>query len=378
MRLLFVASLHHPQQLLRAIDDAPGEPPLFPPSMSQHHFEAAMRERKHEMAVFYRNLPGEGIAAIRRAGEERHTAGLTPGKIARGIANRLPARLNPNKRAQNARLLQQARRFRPDVIYLVGDNTIIYPETLKTLRDETGALVVYASGTSPIVFSHKIEREAARLYDLVLVNDFYHGIQWEELGTPRAETWPISAVNPDFHRPYPLTDDERKRYACDVAFVGTLLPDHLYSRRVAALETLRDFDLGIWSVHDVPQSLRGHVRGRALGEEMVRITAAAKVVGNIHGDFMRYGGKMRTFEAAGAGACQIADDLPGTRHWFTPGENILTFTDADDLREKVALALADDDLRARVAQNGRDHVLAHHTYAHRAAQFERWIEEIRA
>jgi spore maturation protein CgeB len=378
MRVLFVASLHHPQQLLDAIANAPGEPPLFPPSMGQHHFEAAMRGRGHELAVFYRNMTGEGIDEIRRLGEERHTTGLTPGKIVRGVANRLPAKLNPNKRAQNARLMTQARAFRPDVIYLVGDNTIIYPETLAALRDELGTLIVYASGTSPIVFSHKIEREAARLYDLVLVNDFYHGIQWEELGAPRTEAWPISAINPDFHLPYPLTDEEREQYACDVAFVGTLLPDHLYSRRVSALEALRDFDLGIWSVHDVPVTLRPHLRGRALGETMMRVTSAAKVVVNIHGDFMRYGGNMRTFEAAGAGVCQIADDLPGTRRWFTPGENILTYTNADDLRETVARALADDDLRAEIGRKARDHAMAHHTYAHRAEQFERWIEEVRA
>ena len=113
---------------------------------------------------------------------------------------------------------------------MVGDNRVIYPETLGAIKAEVGCKLLYASGTSPIVFSKPIDRAAMTLYDLVLVNDYYHGIQWLELGAKRMECLPISGCDPDFHRPYDLTDEERATYACDIAFVGTLVPDHLYSR----------------------------------------------------------------------------------------------------------------------------------------------------
>ena len=377
MRILFVAALHHPSQLIDAIQATPpGEPlPLFPPSMGQFHWESALRQRGHELAVFYRNLPGLVAGDVAQLREQRHTTRLTPGKLFRGIANRLPPRYNPDKRARNNRLLNQARQFQPDVLWLVGDNTVIYPATVAQIRAEVGCVVVYASGTSPIVFSHHIEREAARLYDLVLVNDYYHGMQWVELGAGQMAALPISAVNPAFHHPYDLTDAERAAYACDVAFVGTLVPDNLYRRRVQALAALRDFDLGIWSVHDVPDPLRPHLRGPALGEEMMRIMSAAKLTVNIHGDFMRYGGNMRLFEAAGVGVCQVVDNLPGVREWFSPGETLLTFDHYTQLPEIVQALLNDDERRRTLAQNGRDHVLAHHTYDHRVAAFERLIQE---
>lgn len=370
MRILFVASLHHPQQLLTAIEHTPdGEaPPLFPPSMGQHHLEQALRRQGHDLDVFYRNLPGTTTDDIARLRAQRHTQRITPRKVATALANRLPPHLNPSKRARNAGLLAHARRFRPNLLYMVGDNTIIYPETLAQIKNELGTVIVYASGTSPIVFSHKIERDAARLYDLVLVNDLYHGIQWRELGAPRAEALPISAVNPDFHRPYELTDAEREAYACDVAFVGTLVPGQLYSKRVQALEALRDFDLGIWSVHDVPDSLRPHYRGGALGEDMLRIMSAAKLTVNVHGDFMLYGGNMRSFEAAGVGVCQVADDLPGFQRWFTPGQNVLTYRTLDNLCETVQHTLTDSIQRGQIAESARQHVYANHTYDHRAAQ----------
>ncbi len=373
MRILFVASLHHPEALQAAVAATPPDqpPPLFPPSMGQALWDKALRRRGHTTAVFYRNLPAFGGAR-----SQRHSQGITPGKVINALVNRLPPEANPDYRRRNHRLLEQARAFRPDVLWLVGDNTVIYPDTLAAIKSELRCHLVYSTGVSPIVFARPIEKRAARLYDLVLVNDYYHGIQWLELGARRMECLPVSACDPDFHHPYDLTPEERAAYTCDVSFVGTLVPDNLYSRRLRALEALRDFDLGIWSVHDVPSSLRPHVRGAALGETMLRVLSAAKITINIHGDFMHYGGNMRTFEAAGVGVFQIADDLPGTRQWFQAGETIVTYTDETDLRAKVAYYLAHADEREAIARRAREHVYAHHTYDQRMVRVETLMQEL--
>lgn len=373
MKILFVASLHHPEALRAAVAATPpGEtPPLFPPSMSQHFWEKALRKRGHTLEVFWRNQPAIQIGG--GGSTRRHSQGITPRKLVEAAINRVPPQMNPDIRLRNTRLIEQARAFRPDVLWMVGDNTIIYPETLSAIKRETGCKIVYACGTSPIVFSRPIDRAAARLYDLVMASDYYHGIQWRELGAPRMEVLPLAACDPDFHHPYELTPDERARYTCDIAFVGTLVPDHLYSRRVRALEALTDFDLGIWSVHDVPPSLRRFVRGKALGEDMLHILSASKLCFNTHGDFVFYGGNLRLFEVAGAGICQVTDDLPGTRLWFPTlpdGETIVTYTDEDDLRAKVAYYLAHDEERLAVAKRAQAHVYTYHTYDARAAKFE--------
>lgn len=376
-RILFVASLHHPQELRAAAAFiSPGQPaPLFPPSMSQHFWEKALRRQGHTLDVFYRNLPG-GVPTP--TGQmERHSQALTPRKIWRALMNRVPPEANPTLRLRNRHLLEKTRAFRPDILWMTGDNTVIYPETLAAIRRETGCKLVYACGTSPIVFSHAIDRRAARLYDLVLASDYYHGIQWLELGAKRMECLPLSACDPDFHHPYTLNEEERKQYACDIAFVGTLVPDNLYSRRARALEALADFDLGIWSVHDVPQSLRRFVRGKALGEEMLRILSAAKICFNTHGDFVFYGGNLRLFEVAGAGVFQVTDDLPGTRLWFPDLDGkptILTYQNEADLRQKVAYYLAHDAEREAAAQRAQAHVYAHHTYDARAQHFAELVE----
>ncbi len=374
MRILFVASLHHPQELEKARRAVSGGPdPLFPPSQGHYFWVRALRAQGHECAVFWRSASALPWARPRQL---RMSQRVTLGRALSALAARFP-RANPDFRLRNRRLLRFAERFAPDVIILPGDNRVILPQTLAQLKARHNAALIYACGTSPIVFSQPIERAAAPLYDLAIANDLYHAMQWRELGTPRVEVLPLSAVDPHFHRPYTLTEEERHAYACEIGVVGTLVPSRLYSERVTALEALRDFDLGIWSVHDVPPSLKPYYRGAALGEKMLRITGAAKIVVNVHGNFMRWGGNMRLFEVCGVGAFQIADDLPGVHEWFTVGEHLVTFRDPLHLRELVAHYLAHDGERARIAEAGRAHVHARHTYAQRMARLMNWAEDIR-
>lgn len=371
MNILFVASLHHPQVLEEA-RRLSTEDPLFPPSQAHYFWVKALRKLGHQCAVFWRSESAWPWAKSRQL---RMTQRLTLGRAVNAAAARVPA-LNPDFRLRNRHLLTYAAEVQPDVIVLTGDNNVILPDTLAALKAKYHATLVYACGTSPIVFSRPVERAAAPLYDLVVANDLYHAMQWRELGAKRVDVLPLCAIDPSFHHPYDLTEDERPKYACEVGFIGTLVPPNLYGERIAALEALRDFDLGIWSVHEVPPTLRRYNRGGLLGEQMLRATCAAKIALNPHGDFMRYGGNMRLFEACGVGAFQIADDRPGIKEWFSIGEHLVTYHDLDHLRELVRHYLDHDDERQQIAAAGQAHVHQKHTYDHRMAQVVALVEDI--
>lgn len=361
MRFLFIASLHHPPA---------AQPSLFPVVQAQHFWVKALTKLGHTCDVFWRSA---SVWPWDRPSRLRMTRRMTLGRAVNFAATAMPS-LNPDFLLRNRRLLQVARRILPDVVVLIGGNEVILPRTLATLKREHGAVLVYACGTSPIVFSHTIERSAARLYDLVIANDLYHAMQWRELGAPHTEVLPLSAVDPEFHRPSTLTDADFARLECDVGFVGTLVPESLYGERIAALEALRKFNLAIWSVHEVPPSLRHAYRGPALGEEMMRAASASTIIVNPHGDFMRYGGNMRLFEACGVGRFQICDDRPGVHEWFQLGTHLITYRDPRQLAEQVAYYLSHPDERERIAAAGQAHVYAHHTYDQRMARLVELIE----
>ena len=373
MRFLIVGPIHHHDEYARAVRAAPpDQPPLFPPSQAHYFYVKALRALGCEVEAFHftASVLFGGLELIRLS----EFGGSLGGKV-RAALPRFP-RLSPEYRARNRRLVETARRLRPDVVWVVGGSNLILPETLAALK-ALGATLMYSTGTSPVVFALPNERKAARLFDLVVTNDFYHAVQWLELGAPRAEALPFTACDPDMHHPYALNPDEQQAYRCEVAFVGTLLPEALYSRRVRALEALRDFDLGVWSVHPVPASLQPFYRGKALGETMLRVLCAARIVVNPHGDFMRWGGNMRLFEASGCGVFQIADDLPGIGHWFKVGEEIVTYRDPDHLRDLVKHYLAHDDARRAIAAAGQARAYADHTYRRRTEQLLAWLAALR-
>lgn len=357
MRVLFVASLHHPDpRALPARFVAAPEDPLFPDTQAHHFWVKALRSLGHDCAVFWRAM-GAGVLQSRRS--LRMGQRLTPVRALHALTAAVPE-VNPVGRRRNRALVDAVSRFQPDVLILVGGNDVILPSTLAGIRARHRVRVVFASGTSPVVFSHRIERDAAPLYDLVLVNDRFHGEQWRELGSRRVEVLPLSAIDPDVHRPRSSEGDTGR-----IVFVGTLVPDRLYGERVAALEALAGLPLDIWSVHDVPSSLRACYRGPALGQAMIERLRQAAIVVNPHGDFMRDGGNMRLFEACGVGVLQVADARPALTQWFTPGTHLLTYESPAALVDLVRTYLADSAARRAIARAGCAHVHAHHTYTHR-------------
>jgi spore maturation protein CgeB len=359
VRFLIIGEIHHPEELARVERAAPpDQPPLFPTSQGPYFWTRALRKLGHEVDAFIRNTPA--LLGWSAARSQSFTGGKALNTLITAASARFP-KLQPDYRIRNRRLIEKVAAFQPDAILLNGGNQVIYPETLRTIKTRFGCKLVYLSGVSPIVFSHAIERAAAPLYDLVIVNDYYHGIQWLELGAAAMEALPLSACDPEFHHPYTPEPGDR----CDVGFAGTLVPANLYSTRVTALEAIRECGLGIWSIHGIPASLTANYRGPALGETMLRILCGAKIQVNPHGNFMRYGGNMRLFEAAGCGVFQIADDLPGVQRWFTSGETIVTYRDPAHLREQVQYYLTHDSERAAIAKAAQAHVYAHHTYDHR-------------
>lgn len=364
MRFLIVGAVHHPEELFKAqLNNIPGdETCLFPPSQSEFLWVRALRKLGHTVDAFIRNVPA--LLGWRERQHQTFTGTRRLSTLVTAAAYRFPY-LQPDYHVRNRRLLEAVRQFEPDALLMTGDNHEIYPDTLSQIKARFGCKIVYMTGVSPIVFSNALERKAARLYDLVLVNDYYHGIQWLELGAARMEALPLSACDPDYHHPYALSEQEQREFRCAVGFVGTLLPVSLYSSRVKALEAITEFDLAIWSVHGISPSLQSFHRGPALGERMLRILCGSTIQVNPHGNFMRYGGNLRLFEASACGVFQITDDLPGVSRWFTPGKTIAIYRDTDHLKAQVGYYLQHEDERQQMVQAARDHVYAHHTYLHR-------------
>jgi spore maturation protein CgeB len=181
-----------------------------------------------------------------------------------------------------------------------------------------------------------------------------------------------NALDPQTH--HPVAPDSR--FEGDLAFLGNRLPDR--EKRVedfflAAAAKLpgRRFLLGGsgWGDRGLPQNVRwlGHV----YTPDHNALNCTPRAVLNINRDSMaRFGFSpaTRVFEAAGAGACLVTDAFRGAETFFEPDREILVAHSGDEVAEHVERL---DAARAKeIGAAALRRVLAEHTYAHRALQFE--------
>lgn len=153
--------------------------------------------------------------------------------------------------------------------------------------------------------------------------------------------WLPMACDPDIHTPYEKT----KRY--DLCFIGNLVGED----RRAYLSYL---------YHSYPNIYFG----MAFGEAMALIYSQSRIVFNcsVRGDL-----NMRVFEAMACGAFLITDRAKdnGLDLLFKDGEDLVTYDNPKELKEKVDFYLEHPDKREEIADNGRRKVLAAHTYGDR-------------
>jgi spore maturation protein CgeB len=185
-----------------------------------------------------------------------------------------------------------------------------------------------------------------------------------------------NALDPQTHHPVPA----RKEFASALSFLGNRLPDRearVEEFFLAAAPHLSEDILLLggsgWEDKKLPANVRyaGHVYTR----DHNAFNCSAKAVLNINRQSMASTGASpptRIFEAAGAGACIISDRWDGIALFLEPGREILLADSGAAVADLVA-ALTPADAGA-IGEAARRHVLAAHTYKHRAAEVEAVLE----
>ncbi len=99
---------------------------------------------------------------------------------------------------------------------------------------------------------------------------------------------------------------------------------------------------------------------------MYKILLKSKIIINRHIDIAEdYANNMRLFEATGCGAMLITDEKKNLGEIFKVGKEIITYSDVDDLIEKLKYYLKNDKEREKIAKAGQRRTLKDHVYEKR-------------
>ena len=273
----------------------------------------------------------------------------------------------------NRIFIARARRSRPEIAIVTGGHRI-KAESVVTLKRMDIRCVLWTID-APRIFAPITA--VAPYYDHIFCQGT-EAIELLEAAGIHGARWLPMACDPEFHHPVPCSEEDKKRYGSDVVFVGSYYPV-----RAALFERLVGFDLAIWGPgwDALPPSspLRKHLRGRhTRPEEWLKIYSASKIVLSTHyqdpeGRFPVYQASPRVFEILACGAFQLCDDQYDVFRLFQDGRDLVRFTDAEDLVNKVTYYLSQDRERRKIATQGRQTVLSHHTYRHRIREVLRHI-----
>jgi spore maturation protein CgeB len=265
----------------------------------------------------------------------------------------------------NVRLTDRCRSGKFDLCLVVGGESV----SASSVRQIRSCKIPLMLWTSDAPFKGRFENvlAAAPYYEHVFCAGS-EAVSLLDKAVPGKARWVPFACDPDCHRPLVLPAAEAAAYRRDMAFVGSYYPN-----RARVLGVLAELDLGIWGpgwkTACGGTALESKVIGAHIGFETWRkVYAAAGIVLVVHyqdGVTPCDQASPKLFEAMACGAFVMCDDQKDARMLFKDGEEVVFFSDADDLRRKAVYYLAHEDERRRIAAAGRRAVIAKHTYTHR-------------
>lgn len=182
---------------------------------------------------------------------------------------------------------------------------------------------------------------------------------------------------------------ERVREVCPVYAQGDgietaewTLANYFLSRRVTAIERTEILGLlgknysvnlytpGVANIAGVTN------RGKAdYHTEAPHIFANSKINLNITLRSIQTGIPLRAFDIMGSGGFLVSNYQEDYLGLFEPDEDFVMYFSYEDLLDKVDFYLKNDTERKRIAMNGYEKVMAHHTYLHRVQTMLSVVEE---
>ena len=199
----------------------------------------------------------------------------------------------------------------------------------------------------------------------------------ETFGSPRAVPFYCS-VDPDIYKPSPVLD----RFECDLSYLGTYARDRqpklmrLLNGAAARLPENHFIVAGPQYPLDTPWETNVRRIIHVSPTWHPSFYSSSRFTLNLTRDNMvaaGYSPSVRLFEASACGAAIVSDQWPGLNEFLTPGEEVLLPRDEYELVD-ILVNYPESD-RIKLGRRARERILASHTAAHRATQFEEVVAQ---
>ena len=242
--------------------------------------------------------------------------------------------------------------YQPDILFYVHSNDHIGHDVLREISDELPTKTIYFQTDD----HHQYEKTQPiwELFNLVVTTD-RKGYEKRKRGGFNNVILSQYACN---HFMYKNLNLPR---IYEVSFMG-----RCYGSRQEFVDTLRRNGVNI-ATFGMWWGKLGN-SNRILQADLIRIYNQTKIsldlsLASKGKDIIAVKG--RDFEVTGCGGLLLTQDAEEIAEYFIPGEEIITYQDANDATEKIKYYLANEDEREKIAKRGYERVLREHTWEKR-------------
>ena len=326
---------------------------------------AGIKEAPHVGGIFLRSLEELGYSVA--FADENDAFGLLDRPPLRSIVWRLNGMMPTRIGRFNQNLLDTALRTRPRAIISVK-GSYIFPETLRSIRSRTGAVLINYSTDDPFnpASSNRHILNSLPLWDIYATPRPHLIPELSQHSGARMVSLPW-AFDPSLHFPEEfVSEEERMRYECDVVFIGVCDQDRLpMLEMLAARDDIRVRLYG-GGRYKYSRILRRRHHGFAVGREYRCVLKGAKIALSLNRLGNRDTHVMRTFEIPACGTFMLAERSEDQRAFFKEDREAAYFADGAEMMRKIDRYLAREDDRQAIARNGYvQATTGGHTYTER-------------
>lgn len=255
-----------------------------------------------------------------------------------------------NKRIRGAILKKKY-----NVVWIEKGNTI-RPSTLRFIKQRSPDAVIISVSEDDMYAQHNrsyFYTQGLKYYDIVFTTKTYNLEELKGLGAKRTELF-LDSYDEKLHRPYMLTEEEKKKFSCDVGFVGSFEKDRaermLYLAEHGIRVTIWGLDWDGW----IGKHPNLEVKGVHLfGEDYPKAICATKInlcfLRKINRDEIT----SRSIEIPACGGFMLGERTKRHLNSFKEGVEAEFFDSNEEMLKKINHYLTHDEERQRIATAGR-------------------------
>lgn len=275
----------------------------------------------------------------------------------------------------NRDLVEKCLAYKPDMLFVFKGHTI-FRESLETIKKKIRPLMAVLWVDDPFahwddafnIFPFKNSLQSLLLWDYFFVYDSYFIDRLEKLGVKNPYYLPNATDDQYFFKMETIEPGDREFYGADISFVGR--PSR---NRARMIKTFEGYNIRLWG--GLGQWFDPYYKN-LIKKEFVQVDEIRKVFNltalnlNIHFPITVRGTNVRTFDIPACGGFLLTDHCKDiTEKLFTADQEVVTYKDFKEMKQKADYYLAHEKERKEIAENARKKVLKKHLYKHRVAEF---------